>query len=177
MAVYANIYLLSMVRRLLIILLLSLGLGLMGGEVISSETTKTEPPPSKQRVPKTDWRSIFTWLATPRDWFSSGNANGKVTKPGLMRGKPDDQAVAPNTQRHLLPLERQGRDENDAFKTFLFVRPKFGLSDIGTPESLQDQAIPSTTDGCAAYANGTSASDDKKLSTLTDLSLGICMRF
>ena len=78
---------------------------------------------------------------------------------------------------HLLALERQGRDERDSFKTFLFIRSKPAITDLGAPENVQGQANSSIKDGCAAYGSNGNSSDDKKLPSLTDLSLGICMRF
>jgi len=163
--------------RVLIILFLSLGLGLMAGEVSSSETTKAAPAASEQGVQKTRWRSLVIWLSSPRDWFHSRKRIEKNSTPGLVTGARNDQAVTSDAQRHLLPLERQGRDANDSFKTFLFIRPRPGLSDIGTPGTLQDKLGQSTKDGCAGYVSDGNSADDKKLPTLTDLSLGICMRF
>jgi hypothetical protein len=163
--------------RLLIILFLSLNLGLMAGEVSSSETSKAAPAASRQDVQKTHWRSLILWLSSPRDWFHSRKGIEKKSTPGLIAGTHNDQAMTFDAQRHVLPLERQGRDANDSFKTFLFVRPKPGLSDIGAPGTLQDKPGQSAKDGCAGYVGDGNSADDKKLPTLTDLSLGFCMRF
>ena len=164
-------------RRVLIILFLSLSLGLMAGEVSSSETSKTAPAASEQGVQKTRWRSLVIWLSSPRDWFQSRKTIENNSTPGLITGTRNDQVVTSDAQRHLLPLVPQGRDANDSFKTYLFIRPKPGLSDIGASATWQDKARQSTTDGCAGYVSDGNSADDKKLPTLMDLSLGICMRF
>ena len=167
----------SMLRRIFIILFLSLGLMLMEGQVLSAETTKTAPASPEQGAQKTFLRSIFSWLSSPRNWLHSRKTSTKATDPGLIAGTRNNQAAVPDAPLHLLPPERQGRDARDSFKTFLFIRPKPGITDLGAPENVQGKANSSPRDGCAAYGGDGNSSDDKKLPSLTDLSLGICMRF
>ncbi len=172
-----RVYIYLMRRGVLVILLLLLSLGLMAGEVLAAETSKTAPVASDQTAPKTRWRSLVLWLSSPREWFHSRKATEKNSTPGMITGTRHDQAASPDTQRQLPLLGQQGRDQHDSFKTFLFIRPKPGLSDIGTPGTLQDKPGQSAKDGCAGYGNDRNSSDDGGRTTLADLSLGMCLRF
>jgi len=166
-----------MLQRILIVLFLSLSLMFMEEQVSSAETTKTAPAAPQQGASKTFLRSIYGWLSAPRDWLHSRKTSTKGTDPGLIAGTHNNRAVVADAPLHLLPPERQGRDERDSFKTFLFIRSKPGVTDLGAPEIVQGTANSSMEDGCAAYSSDGNSSDDKKLPSLTDLSLGICMRF
>jgi len=166
-----------MLQRILIVLFLSLSLMFMEGQVSSAETTKTAPAVPQQGAQKTFLRSIYSWLSAPRDWIHSRSTGTKGTDPGLIAGTRNNRAAVPDAPLHLLALERQGRDERDSFKTFLFIRSKPAITDLGAPENVQGQANSSIKDGCAAYGSNGNSSDDNKLPSLTDLSLGICMRF
>jgi len=172
-----RVYIWNMRYRVLIVLVLSLSLGLMAGKAVASETSKTAPAASEQGAQKTRWRSLVIWLSSPRDWFHSRKAVEKNSTAGLIAGTRNDQTAPADAQRHRLLPERQGRDDNDSFKTFLFIRPKPGLSDIGAPGTLQDKPGQSAQDGCAGYGNNGNSSGDGRRSTLTDLSLGMCLRF